>query len=87
MVELLDFYADWCGPCKIMDPIIHELSSDWGEKVKITKIDVDTEQEKSMQFGVMSIPTYVIMKDGQEVDRLIGSVPKQTLKSKIESAF
>jgi thioredoxin 1 len=86
-VELLDFYADWCGPCKVMDPIIHELSAGWGDKVKITKIDVDQEQDKSMQFGVMSIPTYVVMKDGQEVDRLIGAVPKQTLKNKIEGAF
>ena len=86
-VELLDFYADWCGPCKVMDPIIHELSQTWGDKVKIIKIDVDKEQDKSMQFGVMSIPTYVVMKDGQEVDRLIGAVPKQTLKNKIESAF
>ena len=86
-VELLDFYADWCGPCKVMDPIIHELSQTWGDKVKIIKIDVDKEQDKSMQFGVMSIPTYVVMKDGKEVERLIGAVPKQTLKNKIESAF
>lgn len=86
-VELLDFYADWCGPCKVMDPIIHELSATWGDKVKITKIDVDQEQEKSSQFGVMSIPTYIVMKDGKEVERLVGAVPKQTLKSKIESNF
>lgn len=86
-VELLDFYADWCGPCKVMDPLIHELSADWGEKVKITKIDVDQEQEKSSQFGVMSIPTYIVLKDGKEVERLVGAVPKLTLKSKIESKF
>ena len=86
-VELLDFYADWCGPCKVMDPIIHELSQGWGDKVKITQIDVDKEPDKSMTHGVMSIPTYIVMKDGQEVDRVVGAVPKLTLKNKIESAF
>lgn len=86
-VELLDFYADWCGPCKVMDPIIEELTSGWGDKIKVTKINVDQEAAKSTQFGVMSIPTYIVMKDGKEVERLIGAVPKQTLKNKIESAF
>ena len=86
-VELLDFYADWCGPCKVMDPIIHELTHEWGDKVKLTQIDVDKEPEKSTTHGVMSIPTYIVMKDGQEVDRIVGAVPKQTLKNKIESAF
>lgn len=86
-VELLDFYADWCGPCKVMDPIIDELTSEWGDKVKLTRINVDTEQEKSTQHNVMSIPTYIVVKDGQEVERLVGAVPKQTIKSKIESNF
>jgi thioredoxin 1 len=84
-VELLDFYADWCGPCKVMDPIIDQLTSEWGDKVKLTRINVDIEQEKSTQHNVMSIPTYIVVKDGQEVERLVGAVPKQTLKSKIES--
>lgn len=86
-VELLDFYADWCGPCKVMDPIIHELSHSWGDKVKITQINVDQDEPTTTAHQVMSIPTYVVMKDGQEVDRIVGAVPKLTLKSKIESQF
>lgn len=86
-VELLDFYADWCGPCKVMDPIIDQLTGEWGDKVKLTRINVDMEQEKSMQHNVMSIPTYIVVKDGKEVERLVGAVPKQTLKNKIESNF
>lgn len=86
-VELLDFYADWCGPCKVMDPVIHALEAEWGDKVKITKINVDTDQQATQTYGVMSIPTYVVLKEGKEVERMIGAVPKQTLKSKIESKF
>lgn len=83
MVELLDFYADWCGPCKIMEPIMDELEKEMGAKVKITKIDVDQKQEDASKYGVMSIPTYIILKDGKEVDRFIGATSKENVVQKI----
>jgi thioredoxin 1 len=84
-IEFLDFYADWCGPCRIMEPTLQALSQELGERVKITKIDVDNENEKAMQYGVMSIPTYIILKDGQEIERFVGATSKDVLKSKLEA--
>ena len=85
MVELLDFYADWCGPCKIMEPIMDELEKEMGDKVKITKIDVDQKQEDASKYGVMSIPTYIILKDGKEVDRFIGATSKENVAQKLNA--
>jgi len=83
MIQFLDFYADWCGPCRVMSPIIEELEKEFSGKMEIKKIDVDTDSDNVSRFNVMSIPTYIILKDGQEVDRLIGAQPKETLVSKI----
>ena len=84
MVELLDFYADWCGPCKIMEPIMEELEKEMGDKVKITKIDVDQKQGEASKYGVMSIPTYIILKDSKEVDRFIGATSKENVVQKLK---
>ncbi|HLC87988.1 MAG TPA: thioredoxin, partial [Patescibacteria group bacterium] len=75
-VTLIDFWAPWCGPCKIMDPIIDELEKELGDKLEIQRINVDEDPAKSSQFGVMGIPTYVIMKEGKEVSRKVGVTPK-----------
>lgn len=85
MVELLDFYADWCGPCVAMKPVIEELEKEMADTVKITKIDVDQKQEEASKYGVMSIPTYVILKDGKEVDRFIGANSKEDVVSKLNA--
>ena len=85
MVELLDFYADWCGPCVVMKPVLEELEKEMASTVKITKIDVDQKQEEASKYGVMSIPTYVILKDGEEVDRFIGATSKQDVVSKLNA--
>lgn len=82
-VELLDFYADWCGPCKVMEPLLEEIKTEMGDKLDLKKIDVDADNETAAKYGVMSIPTYIVLKDGQEVDRAIGSQPKESLLSKI----
>lgn len=78
-VKLIDFWAPWCGPCKIMNPIIDEIEKELGEKVKIERINVDENSEKASQFGVMSIPTYVALKDEKEVGRKIGVTSKADL--------
>ena len=82
-VELLDFYADWCGPCKVMEPLIDEIKNEMGDKIQVRKIDVDSDNDTAMQFGVMSIPTFIVLKDGKEVDRAVGSQPKDSIVSKI----
>jgi thioredoxin 1 len=85
MVTLLDFYATWCGPCKMMDPILDEVEGELKDKMKIEKVDVDAQTDRAAEFGVMSIPTYVVMKDDKEVGRMIGYVPKAEFKKKLET--
>src|SRR3972149_5368362 len=80
MIQLIDFYADWCGPCKVMEPIFKELEKDYQDKVEFRRVDVDVENAFSSQYGVMSIPTFVILKDGKEASRKIGAMPKKKLK-------
>lgn len=84
-VTLIDFWAPWCGPCKIMDPIIDEIEKEMGDKLSIERVNVDEDPGKSSQFGVMSIPTYVIMKDGKEFSRKIGVTAKSELVKLIQS--
>jgi thioredoxin 1 len=83
-IKLLDFWAVWCGPCKIMNPILDELEKQFPD-VEFVKIDVDKEVEFSGRYGVMSIPTFVVEKDGVEVGRKIGVVPKQELVKLLQS--
>jgi thioredoxin 1 len=82
---VVDFYADWCGPCKIIEPVIHKLSEEYQGKVKFVKIDTDANQELAMQFGIMSIPTVMFFSRGKVEDIVIGAVPASILKSKVDS--
>jgi thioredoxin 1 len=85
MIELLDFYADWCGPCQIMRPVFKEIEKDYEGKVSFKQVDVETSGQVASQFGVMSIPTFVITKDGKEISRKVGAMPKDILKGWIDS--
>jgi thioredoxin 1 len=85
MIEVLDFYADWCGPCQMMKPIFAELEKDFAGKVKFTIINVDQHPEKSTEHSVLGIPTYIIQKDGQEVDRIVGFTPKPAFVAKLNA--
>jgi len=81
---VVDFYADWCGPCKIIAPVIHKLSEEYQGKVKFVKVDTDANQELAMQFGIMSIPTVMFFSKGKVEDIVIGAVPSAVLKSKVD---
>lgn len=85
---LVDFYADWCGPCRAMGPIIEELEGDggFGGKAKIGKVNVDDESELAQKYAVMSIPTLIAFKDGQEIGRKIGIVGKEELVKLVQLA-
>ena len=80
---LVDFFAQWCGPCKMMAPIIEELAESKKDKWLIGKVDVDEAGQLAMQYGIQSIPTLIIFKNGEEVDRMIGFQSKEALLSKL----
>ena len=82
---LVDMGADWCSPCKMMDPVLEEIAGEMGESLQVVKINIDQNQETPMKFNVMNIPTLLFFKDGKEVDRVIGAVPKKQLVKKIEN--
>jgi len=82
---VVDFYADWCGPCKMVEPIMHQLSKEYHGKVKFVKVDTDANQELAMQFGIMSIPTVMFFAKGRVEDIVIGAVPSTVLRSKLEA--
>jgi thioredoxin 1 len=76
---LVDFWAEWCGPCKMIGPILKELASEQGDKLKIAKLDVDANMATARRFGVSSIPTLILFKEGQAVQRVVGYTPKDRL--------
>jgi thioredoxin 1 len=81
---LADFWAPWCGPCKMIAPVLEELDGEMGEKVKIVKLDIDENPETASQYGVMSIPTLLVIKNGEVVDKVIGFQPKDALAEVLE---
>jgi len=81
---LIDFWAEWCGPCKAIAPVIEEIATDYDGKVKVGKLDVDANQSSAMQYGVRSIPTILIMKNGEVVSQIVGAVPKENITKALD---
>lgn len=84
---LVDFWATWCGPCRVIAPIVRELSSEYEGRAKVGKLDVDTAQKTAAEFGIRSIPTLLIFKEGKVADQIIGAVPKGQITEKLEAAL
>lgn len=82
---LVDFFATWCGPCKMLAPIIEELAADYEGKLHVLKLDTDENQSLAMNYGIMNIPTVVLFQGGNEVDRLVGVLPKENFVQMIDS--
>jgi thioredoxin 1 len=80
---LVDFSAEWCGPCKAMDPIIEELASEYGDKIKIGRVDVDQSQKTAVRYRIMGVPTVILFQRGKQVDQTVGLVAKGDLENKI----
>jgi thioredoxin 1 len=84
---LIDFWAAWCGPCKMIAPIVDELAAEYEGKLKVGKLDVDDNQQTAIQFGVRSIPTLLIFKDGEKKETIIGAVPKGQIVQKLQTVL
>lgn len=80
---IVDFWAEWCGPCRVIGPIIHELGNQYEGKAKVVKVDVDSNHEVSNKFGIRNIPTVLFFKGGKVVDKQVGAVPKSVLEKKL----
>ena len=84
---LVDFWAEWCGPCKMIAPSVHDMAVEYDGQLNVAKLDVDSAPNIAMKYGVRSIPALIFFKDGQPVDQIVGAVPKAALKKKVDSVI
>ena len=84
---LVDFWAEWCGPCKMIAPAVHDLALEYDGKLNVAKLDVDDNPNIAMKYGVRSIPALIFFKDGEPVDQVVGALPKGALKRKIDQVL
>ncbi|SDQ80511.1 thioredoxin [Halopelagius longus] len=83
---MLDFYADWCGPCKTQDPILKEIKDDWGDRFELEKVDVDEKQDTANEYQVRSLPTLIVENDDGIVDRFVGVTQREDIEAALEEA-
>ena len=84
---VVDFWAVWCGPCRMVSPIVDELATEYDGKVGFAKLNVDENPEVSMKYGIRSIPTLLVFKDGKPVDQIVGALPKKEMQKRVEAAI
>ncbi|WP_461140714.1 thioredoxin [Spirosoma pomorum] len=84
---LVDFWAEWCGPCKMIGPVVEQLAGEYKDKAVVAKMDVDQNAQVPAKFGIRSIPTLMVFKNGQLIDKVIGAVPKNVLEQKLQAAL
>lgn len=84
---VIDFWAEWCGPCRMMGPIVDELAVEYADRAIVGKCDVDANDEISVKYGIRNIPTIIFLKNGEVVDKQVGAAPKQAIADKIEKLF
>ncbi len=82
---IVDFWAEWCGPCRMVGPIVQEIGEEYGEKAVVGKLDVDSNPDVTMKFGIRNIPTILFFKNGEVADKQVGAVPKSVLVEKLEA--
>ena len=80
---LVDFWAQWCGPCKMLSPVIDEIAEDNSENLKVCKVNVDESRSSASNYGIMSIPTLLLFREGKEIERIVGALPKEKIEEKI----
>ena len=84
---LIDFWAPWCGPCRMVSPLVEEIADEFSGRVKVAKLNVDDNPQTTMKFGIRSIPTIMLFKDGEVLDQIIGAVPKSELENLVNKAL
>ena len=84
---LVDFWAPWCGPCRMVGPVVEELAGEYSGRLKVAKVNTDQNQQRAASLRIQGIPTLIFFKDGKEVDRVVGALPKPALKARIDSVL
>ena len=84
---VVDFWATWCGPCKMIAPILEDIAAEYSDTLKVAKVDVDSNNAISAKFGIMSIPSLIFFKNGEEIDRVIGAIPKSQIEARVNKAL